>query len=225
MVGIIVSCEHASRQVPDSYRWIFTGHENLLSSHRGYDAGSLVFARRLAAILGAPLISGRWTRLLVDLNRSIGHRGFFSELTRNLPPLEREKIINRYYCPYRHAVESAITKIIQHNGRAVHISVHSFTPILDGESRNADIGLLYDPKRPGERNLARRWKQNLGSQLPLRVRCNYPYRGTADGFTTYLRTRFRDSVYSGIEIEINQSLVPLPRHIAAIAADTFTGSL
>jgi hypothetical protein len=36
------------------------------------------------------------------------------------------------------------------------------------------------------------------------VRRNYPYVGYSDGLTTYLRTRFDDRQYSGIELEINQ---------------------
>ena len=33
---------------------------------------------------------------------------------------------------------------------------------------------------------------------------NFPYLGTDDGFTTYLRTKFADADYAGIELEVNQ---------------------
>ena len=35
--------------------------------------------------------------------------------------------------------------------QVLHVAVHSFTPVLHGERRNADVGLLYDPARPRER--------------------------------------------------------------------------
>ena len=87
----------------------------------------------------------------------------------------------------------------------LHLSVHSFTPAIDGRVRNADVGLLYDPARTAERRVCQQLQRALQSAHPeLRVRRNYPYRGTADGFTTYLRRLFPDKQYAGIEIEINQ---------------------
>jgi hypothetical protein len=51
------------------------------------------------------------------------------------------------------------------------------------------------------------------------VRRNYPYRGTADGFTTYLRRQFSARKYLGIELEVNQSLLGRqPRETAARVA-------
>ena len=48
------------------------------------------------------------------------------------------------------------------------------------------------------------------------TRRNYPYRGTGDGLTRYLRSRFDDASYCGIELEINQKHV---RDDGAIARD------
>jgi predicted N-formylglutamate amidohydrolase len=92
--------------------------------------------------------------------------------------------------------------------RVIHISSHSFTPELDGKVRSADVGLLYHPGRRGEAELCARWKSSLAELAPqLRVRRNYPYAGKGDGLTSYLRQRFAPSVYVGIELEINQSIV------------------
>ncbi len=46
----------------------------------------------------------------------------------------------------------------------------------------------------------------------LIIRRNYPYRGNADGFTTYLRKKYPASKYIGVEIEINQKHVHDPGH-------------
>jgi len=94
---------------------------------------------------------------------------------------------------------------IAHGNRVIHLASHSFTPVLDGVVRNADIGLLYDPARPGEVELCRRWQAKLEARAPgLRVRRNYPYTGRSDGFTAWLRRRFPADRYVGIELEINQ---------------------
>jgi len=92
--------------------------------------------------------------------------------------------------------------------RVIHVSSHSFTPVLDGVVRDADVGLLYDPARKAEAAFVLRWKTALESHAPdWRIRRNYPYTGTNDGLTTYLRTRFPDHLYAGIELEINQKHV------------------
>jgi predicted N-formylglutamate amidohydrolase len=86
----------------------------------------------------------------------------------------------------------------------VHVAVHSFAPVLAGEVRRADIGLLYDPRRPLEAGVARTWKAALLASDPRRVvRSNYPYRGTSDGLTKAMR-RNLGARYAGLELEINQ---------------------
>jgi hypothetical protein len=72
-------------------------------------------------------------------------------------------------------------------------------------ARTADVGLLFDPRRPLEARLCGAWREALQALEPgLRVRRNYPYRGSADGLTTWLRGRFPARQYLGIEVEVNQ---------------------
>ena len=77
--------------------------------------------------------------------------------------------------------------------------------MLAGETRNADIGLLYDPGRSVEKRLCAAWRATIKQTRPdLRVRLNYPYLGKADGFTTHLGRVFSVNQYAGIELEVNQ---------------------
>lgn len=204
----LITCEHGGNRIPPRYGSLFAAFEALLQTHRGYDPGALVLARELAKTLDAPLFVSTTSRLLIDLNRSIGHPRLYSEATRAAPPAVRREIVEKYYLPYRNEVEAAIAEAVAHGSRVIHLSSHSFTPALDGTIRNADIGLLYDPARHGEVDLCRRWQTELKALAPgLKVRRNYPYAGTSDGFTAYLRRRFPADVYIGIELEINQKHV------------------
>lgn len=203
-----MTCEHGGNRVPKEYRRLFAGWESVLASHRGYDPGALALARNLARAFDAPLVASTVTRLLVELNRSPGHPQLYSEVTRRLPRSERARIVARYYEPYRREVEQRVAQAAAARRRVIHISAHSFVPVLDGCTRNADIGLLYDPARAAERALCARWSQCLGARASrLRVRRNYPYRGSADGLTTYLRRRYARRGYLGVEIEVNQKYV------------------
>ena len=203
--GFLISCEHGGNRIPAAYRHLFAGNGQVLRSHRGYDPGALRMARDLAAALDAPLQACTVSRLLIELNRSPRHARLYSEFTRDASAELRRELIERYYLPYRDAVETRIGAMTASGLRVVHLSSHSFTPELDGAVRDADIGLLYDPRRGGERALCREWRLALGRHAPgLKVRMNYPYAGTADGFTTYLRRRFAGTDYLGIELEINQ---------------------
>lgn len=187
---------------------MFRGRRALLDSHRGYDPGALVMAKALARAFKAPLVTSTVSRLLVDLNRSIGHPQLFSAATRSIPAELRAKILERHYRPYRAEVERRVRQSVSRGRRVIHISSHSFTPELDGKVRLADVGLLYHPGRHGETELCAHWKDSLAAFAPeLRVRRNYPYAGKGDGLTSHLRLRFPPRSYVGIELEINQRTV------------------
>jgi predicted N-formylglutamate amidohydrolase len=113
--------------------------------------------------------------------------------------------VRRYYRPYRERLEARVAAAVARGARVVHLSCHSFTPRLAGVSRRADVGLLFDPRRPGEARFCAAWRARLrAASARLVVRHNYPYRGSSDGLTTYLRTRFGQDRYLGIELEVNQ---------------------
>lgn len=207
-IQFLITCEHGGNRIPPRFRNLFYGHEQLLQSHRGYDAGALAMAKLLAKTLAAPLFISTTSRLLIDLNRSIRHPQLYSETVRQAPLAIRNEILEHYYLPYRNKAESTVAKAIAEGRMVIHISSHSFTPELNGEIRHADIGLLYDPTRLAEAALCARWQTAFKSQLPnLTARRNYPYTGKSDGFTAYLRRRFESESYSGIELEINQKHV------------------
>jgi predicted N-formylglutamate amidohydrolase len=190
------------------YRRLFRGQSALLDSHRGYDPGSLVMAKALASTCRAPLVASTTSRLLIDLNRSIGHPQLFSAVTRGAPAETRAQIVEHYYRPYRAQVERLVRQAVSRGHRVIHISSHSFTPDLDGRVRGADVGLLYHPGRRGEAEVCARWKESLAAFAPeLRVRRNYPYAGKGDGLTSHLRLSFVQGDYVGIELEVNQGIV------------------
>ena len=213
-LAVVISCEHGGNTIPAQYRRFFRGATKVLNSHRGWDAGALVLARDLCAVLKCPLIASQTSRLLVDLNRSPHHRHVFSGYTRHCNSEIKQDILQHHYYPYRANVEAVIRRLIQRQGFVLHLSVHSFTPELKGIVRNADIGLLYDPARRNESAFASRMQLSLRDRW--RVRRNYPYRGTADGLTVWLRACFSNAHYAGIEIEVNQGIVTRGRAWAGL---------
>lgn len=203
---LMITCEHGGNHVPPEYARLFRGCRNALDSHLGWDPGALKLARDLSRTLKAPLFFSETTRLLVDLNRSTGNPRLFSEFTRSLPRETRSALLAEHYLPFRLSARQWAGRLISGGGSLLHLSIHSFTPVLDGVERNADLGLLYDPRRAGEKAFCAALKEKLIPRLPgLRVRFNYPYRGVADGHTTSLRRHFPKR-YIGIEIEVNQRL-------------------
>ena len=210
---IIVTCEHGGNRVPAAYSPLFRRHQRLLNSHRGYDPGSLELARACARRLKAPLHFATVTSLLVELNRSIKHRSLFSVVTKSLSATEREVLLEEHYWPHLRKIEAEMAGAIADGRRVLHLSMHTFTPQLDGQVRKADIGLLYDPRRPWEVEICAELRQSLRQRRPdLVVRRNYPYQGKADGLTTTLRRKWTADAYVGIEIEVNHKWALGDRH-------------
>lgn len=235
-VFVLVTCEHGGNTVPTRWQRLFSGADDVLRSHRGWDPGALGVAQQLADRRSAPIIFSTTTRLLIELNRSIDHPGLFSDYTKSLSQAERDLLVKTYYAPYREAVEQLVGAMIAAGRRVLHVSVHSFTDILDGDIREVDIGLLFDPARAWEVELCSAWRSAIESNSAgtLRVRDNQPYAGKDDGLATYLRTRFgqdkeqtnhseESGNYAGIEIEIRQGLLTTvgeQRRFGDLLADT-----
>lgn len=206
---VIVTAEHGGNEVPAPLAPLFEGYDEVLASHRGWDPGTLHLSRRLADALNAERFWSTVTRLLVDLNRSPHNPRVFSEMTADLPLTERRQLLDTWHRPHRERVRDAVVEGAR-RGQVLHLGVHSFTPVWEGEERRVDLSLLYDPARRSELHLATAWTRAMAAgSVELRIRRNNPYRGANDGLTTWLRKEFPDDRYLGIEIEVNQ------RHLLA----------
>jgi predicted N-formylglutamate amidohydrolase len=209
--------------VPEEYAPLFAGAADVLATHRGYDLGALEVARAFGRRLAVAPFTATTTRLVVDLNRSPGNRNVFSAYTRELPAEQRAAALAAHYRPYRAAVERAVLGAVRGGATVLHVSVHSFTPVLRGEVRRCDVGFLYDPKRPAEVELVEAWHAALHAAAPeLALRRNYPYRGVSDALVTHLRRRYGNRGYAGMELEVNQKHVGTPawRSLVAVLAAT-----
>ena len=224
----LISCEHGGNAVPEEYAHLFRGAAEVLGSHRGMDYGALEVAEALARRLGVRPLTATTTRLLVDLNRSPHNRAVFSDYSRALSGPERAEALAKYYLPYRSKVERQVERALAGGASVVHVSAHSFTPVLGGETRNCDIGFLYDSSRRRERRFIDAWRAELEAEAPqLRVRRNYPYRGTSDALVTYLRRKHAERRYAGVELEVNQKHVagPLWPELVAALVDSLAAAL
>lgn len=219
---LILSCEHGGNRIPPRFRKLFT--PRFLATHRGYDPGALAVARDFAVATRAPLFYSTVSRLLVELNRPLGHPQVFSK---NLAQATRAALLRRYYHPYWRQIEGAISRA---SGRVLHLSVHSFTPRFRGTRRTTDIGLLFDPRRAAEAAFCRAWRDEiLRKDAGLRVRENDPYEGAHPSVVASMREKFGARRYVGIQIEVNQKF---PRGVAArwrrlraVLRASFTGAI
>ncbi len=206
-VALLLTCEHGGNDVPPEFAHLFVDANAVLASHRGWDPGALQLAEFLSEQFDCPLLSATVTRLLIELNRSLHHPRLFSEFSRTLPRETRQDVISRFYTPHIQRVRSTIQSLLRSNRQVLHVGVHTFTPVFNGESRNCDIGLLYDSRRQCEREFCLAWQHALSAaDSTLRIRRNYPYRGSSDGLTTSLRREFKADRYLGVELEVANDL-------------------
>lgn len=218
----VFSCEHASAAVPPGVDLGVSAE--VLRSHVAWDHGTAVLAERLAAAVRAPAFYGRWTRLYVDLNRFetthsvIPTNAFGTPVPGNLDvgADERERRFAEEHRPYRTAVGEAVAAAIAAHGACVHLSIHSFTPSLNGDERDFDMGILFDPERRLDVHTAEVLIRGL-NLAGLQTYANRPYLGTGDGLTTALRQVHGPDVYAGIEVETSHRVTETVGGVARVA--------
>jgi predicted N-formylglutamate amidohydrolase len=200
--SVILSCEHAGNIIPEHYKYLFDQEPEVLETHKGLDPGAWKLAQFLATQLNVPLYGCHTTRLLIEANRSLDNPQLFSFYSSKLSSLEKEKLIETIYDPYRNKVREFLNTAAK---PILHLSIHTFTPIWNGVERPVDIGILFDPDQELEQKFGIQLKSTLEIHLTnKKIKLNEPYKGTDDGFTTELRKHFPENQYAGIELEVNQ---------------------
>jgi len=149
----VLVCDHASNRVPE--RLDTLGLEpDLLADHIGWDPGAADVARRLAVHLDSPLVLSGYSRLVIDCNRPLGHAESIAERSAGvsipgnlgLSPLERSIRIDTLFRPYHDAIAGLLDR--RSHRPTLLISIHSFTPVLNGQLRPWHIGISHwrDPR-------------------------------------------------------------------------------
>jgi predicted N-formylglutamate amidohydrolase len=144
----VLVCDHASNRVPRRLSTLGLEPEQL-ADHIGWDPGAAEVARRLSASLDAPLVLSGYSRLVIDCNRPLANAGSIAQQSAGieipgnigLSPEERESRIDTLFRPYHQAIDRLL------DGRArrptLLLSIHSFTPTLNGHQRPWPIGVSY----------------------------------------------------------------------------------
>ncbi|MGD8498569.1 MAG: N-formylglutamate amidohydrolase [Chromatiales bacterium] len=205
----VLSCEHASNRVPRALGALGLGAEDL-SSHIAWDPGALAVAERLSAVLDAPLVAQRFSRLVIDCNRAPGEPGSIAERSeqRSIPgnhglsEAEIEARIAEVYAPFHAALEHAMVSRLEAGSSPVLVTIHSFTPVFLGQAREVELGVLHDTdSRLADRLLAR-----AASLTGLAVRRNEPY-GPADRVMHTLQRHGQRHGVMNVMLEIRNDLL------------------
>lgn len=144
--GTVLICDHAANRIPTRLGDLGLGAE-ALQTHIAWDPGAAAVARTLSRLLDAPLVLSGYSRLAIDCNRppespdSIAERsaGIAVPGNRELTEPQRRLRIDELFTPYHCAIEALL------DGRQGEptrlLSIHSFTPILDGVTRHWVVGV------------------------------------------------------------------------------------
>lgn len=204
---VFLTCEHASQRLPEGYRW-HPHDERLVGTHWAYDLGAAEITRELAAALGAPAVLSRFSRLLLDPNRSEDSPTLFLaeaegapvELNRDLDAAERERRILRFHQPFHGAID---TRLAAYRAEIL-FSIHSFTPVYDGQERWMEVGVLFDE----EEELAERMAAAI-REAGFATAMNEPYSGKA-GLIYSAGRHARAHRRRAVELEVRQDLSVRP---------------
>ena len=178
--AIVVFCDHASFAVPRALDGLGLD-ESLLKRHIGWDIGAGDVTRRLAGLLDAPAVLCGYSRLVIDCNRPPGEASSIPHISDDIAIPGNEAVDDAAraaraaacFWPYHAAVDDVIDGVTRRAGPPAAISMHSFTPMMDGFERPWHVGMLWDRNAA----LTARTIARLRRDAALHVGDNEPYSG------------------------------------------------
>ena len=205
---MLLVCDHASCRFPESL-----GDMGLdpfaRRCHLAIDIGAGGVTERLAASLGVTAVMCEYSRLVVDCNRELLDSGAFLPYgdgivvpgNTTLKRVDKQRRSDAIYWPYHHAIDAEITRLQSLDFSPLFVSIHSFTPVLNGESRPWQMGVLWD-KDEQSANLMIDGLRDAG----FLVGDNEPYSGKAPQDFT-VDHHAEDGGLPHVALEIRQDLI------------------
>ena len=206
---VLIICEHASCVLPERLGNLGLSSE-ALASHIAWDPGALAVSRGMSVALDATLVHQRFSRLVYDCNRPPESPGAMPEVSeiytipgnQHLSAAERQARTEALYIPFHDRIRALLRDRRARGQETVIVTVHSFTPVYMGASRDVELGILHDE----DSYLADRML-NAAEDAPLyKTERNSPY-GPEDGVTHTLKLHGIANGLHNVMIEVRNDLV------------------
>ena len=224
--ALFLTCDHAGRRIPRALGNL--GVEDTdLRRHIGWDIGALGTARILSDRADAPLVFQRYSRLVIDCNRSPEVLSAFVTVSdgtlipgnRDLSAEQRAARVAEIFTPYHAEIAGRLDARAAAGQPTLLVAMHSFTPLLgaDPTPRPWQIGILFNRDRRAADILL----DLLRSETEYCVGENQPY-SVSDTSDYGVPVHGERRGLPHIEIEIRQDLIAEPagqRHWGELLAE------
>jgi predicted N-formylglutamate amidohydrolase len=208
--------DHAGRAIPAGLERLGLGDAEL-DLHIAWDIGVAGLGAHLSRLLDACFVSQAYSRLVVDCNRKPGAAGSVAQVSDgvripgnlDLFDAARAQRLDAIYRPYQQAIGEAID--VRLATRPILVSLHSFTPSMNGFDRPWHLGVLHRGDSPFSETVLAALRARLGDA----VGDNEPYRMDETDNTVPLHADPRGLDY--LELEVRQDLLADPAGQAAMA--------
>ena len=204
----VLVCEHASCAIPSVLDGLGLT-EAASQSHAAWDPGALAVALRVSQRLDAVLIASTVSRLVYDCNRppsapdAMPAKSEIFDVPGNvgLTQADRDARTNTYYLPFQTTLAAQISKM----AAPIIVTIHSFTPVYNGQTRAVEIGVLHDT----DTRLADAMLGTAAAHTSALVLRNEPY-GPGNGVTHTLREHALPGGHLNVMLEIRNDLIAAP---------------
>lgn len=218
-VPFLLVGDHAGAAIPRNLSGLGLSSEER-SRHIALDIGTEALGGLLSRRLKAPFLWQPYSRLVIDCNRDPRHSDSIKTVSdgtvvpgnENLRETDRQARAAAIHSPYHGAIHETLTARDETQTNSILVSLHSFTPELDGHKRPWEVGVLHDGH---EDAFALRVLELLRKQARLTVGDNEPYKMDATDYTVPRHAYPRGLSY--VELEVRQDVLERTGGIEAMA--------
>ena len=148
---VLLTCDHASRFIPRSLNQLGLDEATLLR-HIAWDIGAAEVTRHLARRLDLPALLSGFSRLVIDPNRQPDAPSSIPAISDGvtipgnlvLSAAAIEARRRDLFEPYHAATAAQLDRATASGTAPAIVSVHSFTPVMEGVERPWQVGILWN---------------------------------------------------------------------------------
>ena len=216
----VLTCDHASNRIPEALGTLGLTAADL-ERHIAWDIGAAGLTADLAGRLDAVAVLQGYSRLVIDCNRppgvasSVPIRSENTDIPGNIGLSAAEIACRReeIFAPYHAAIAAALDARAAAGRRTILVTMHSFTPVYDGQVRPMHAAVLYNRQT----RLAHAVLAVLRAEPDLVVGDNDPY-SVNDESDYGINVHGEQRGLPCVELEVRQDLIADAAGQAAWAA-------